>query len=202
MDVDGRPEDSPLCKGLEDIPADAFGAPAPEGLFRERVLAITSAKVRTRARRRRQLMASALTLFYVGSVGGTAVAVRNWYVTPASATPVVAQAERPSTPQAPPAPEEPPLTPVAAVVSVPAWEQLAVSLSHAASAEEQMRLLRTAGDRAMATGDLKLATQCYRRLLDLLQDQGGFMIQSNDNWLLARLKMARQQEKNHDSSNT
>jgi hypothetical protein len=56
--------------------------------------------------------------------------------------------------------------------------------------EEQIRLLRLAGDRYLYAGDVAAALDCYRQVLELTPPDELGPPEANDSWLLADLKLS------------
>jgi hypothetical protein len=186
-------ENDPLLEGL-GLPADAWRLPrAPEGL-REEVLARTSAAVRNRSRWRKILVGGVIAAAYAAGLA-TAVLVLGGAPIRQDTSPTVSEAAPSEA-----LPKPPPPQPVAAPDPEREPEEFAVLLARSSS-EQQMKLLKIAGDRYLNEyGDARLAMNYYRRLLALAPPE--MQPTLDDTWLLRSLKQARLQEESHENANS
>jgi hypothetical protein len=80
------------------------------------------------------------------------------------------------------------------------WEGFSIRVAEAGPAE-RVRLLRAAGDWYMEEfDDIETAASCYSAMFAASETDTQLDLQERDNWLLASLKMARLEEKNHDEN--
>ena len=192
-----EPEEPLLSAGLEGVPAEAFRPPEASPDFRRRVLAQTTARLRARARRRRAGMAAMVLCAYAAGVCTIGVVADFEPLRKHQAKTRLPQPLAPAV--AEPAQSQPALAPPPRQAYDA--EAFAVQLA-AAPPAERGRLLRSAGDRYLEQGDLRYATQCYRRLLNLVEPDAGYAVEARDSWLLATLKLARRKETSHDQRKT
>jgi len=186
---DFREDDSDLAA----LPREVFGIPAPSPAFREQVWLRTAARIRWRRRRRRWAIAGGLLAAYAA---GAITIVLAW-----RSEPVLSPPETKSISQAAMIPVS---SPAGAVTTAMLQDSEALTLALAkASAAERRSLLREAGDRYLEEyGDLARATQCYRRLLDVMPPEELKTVEYQDTWLLASLKLARHKETQDESPHT
>jgi hypothetical protein len=190
MDFD---EQEPLIEGLRELPREMFDLPNVSDDLRRAVLQRTTARVRVRPRRLRLAGMCAVALAYVAGLGTAAL----WPRTPAQAPTQVATAVSQE--------------PAAASVSTPDIASNVISPTRLdpqellarvpdAPREEQIRLLRQAGDLYLSQwNDVERALYCYRQVLELASSSGGVTVDPGDTWLLASLKLARIQETTHEN---
>jgi len=172
---------------------EAFGISAPSPAFREQVWLRTAARIRRRTLRRRWAIGGGLLAAYAA---GAITIVLGW-----RSEPVVSRPEVQRTAQTAVVPVS---LPAGAVTTAMLQDSEALTLALAkASSEERLSLLREAGDRYLEEyGDLRRATQCYRRLLDLMPFEELKIVEHQDTWLLASLKLARHKETQDESPHT
>jgi hypothetical protein len=182
-------DDEPLLDATDEIPREAFNtAVAPEEI-RDRAWRATSGYLRRRRIMRGALrMSAAAALFVCGiavGVMGSGMAMEpdtNSSQEPASALPA--------------AQKEPTFDDL-----LRDGEAFALLVKQAPK-EEQLALLRRAGDRYLSEdGDVKIALRCYRQMLDIADSPQALEADKNDSWLLMALKSDRQREKQHAEPN-
>jgi len=181
-------EEEQLWEGIATLSPSDFDTPEASDIFRESLLARTSTHVQARPRRRRMLTMAFVGLAYCA--GLATMSLRDGQDS-AEIAPVAAVQEL-----APKLETAPRNTNALTANS----EKLAYRVAMA-SEPEQRRLLKAAGDQyLLGRGDPGRATQCYGRLLDLMETDEATTVTSTDNWLLATLKLARLEEKTHVQS--
>jgi hypothetical protein len=184
-------ESEPLLEGTGALPRGAWDAPHVSAELREALLRRTSAIVRRRPRRWRALVVCAVAAAYVAGVG-TVV----WWPRAADTAgmPVTTAQNPPLT--GPQATEKP------VAVAAPSVDPSDL-LARVASAprDEQIRLLRQAGDLYLSQwGDVAGALYCYRQVLELMPASQPIALESSDTWLFASLKLARIQETAYENA--
>ena len=190
--MDTERHDEPLMEGLPSLPEGASDAEAPAGL-REAVWRQTSARVRRRGHVRRAVVACGLIAAYAGGLA-TAYLLAGAVPEPAGR---VAKDE-PVPVAATPAPEPAPVA--AAADNLPRDPEALAHLMSSQTREERAVVLERVGKRYLyEQGDVKLATRCYSRALALMP---AIELDSDDDWLLANLKQARQQEIGDENAST
>jgi hypothetical protein len=163
----------PLIEGPGTGPL-SFDLPrSPPGL-REKILVLTSAAVRSRARWRRMRLAAALVAIYAAGFATAAPFLLG------RARPPARVAEQPPTPgQAAPVPTDP--------------EEIRRRVPDAPPSE-RARLLQLAGDLFEKRGDFTAALECYGQVLELASPPT-LKSEPEDSWLLIALKQASRTEK-------
>ena len=196
MDTEQFDERAPLLDGVPELPKGALAAPEPPSHLRDAVWRRTAHRVHGRVRRRRALVAAGLLVAY-----GIGVGTAHLFGTAPTAPPAFVARNIPEvqTPQAEPA-EKAAEDPLPRQLLLDP-EGLARRIAEAPR-EERAHLLELAGNRFLADlGDIKSATQCYRGALELMPPAERTQFGPNDDWLLASLKQARQQEVAHENAN-
>jgi hypothetical protein len=196
--------DEPLLPDRELAPGD-WRLPVARPEFRSALANETARLVRRRARRRRWARAGQFALAYAAGVLTVigvwqAAAGRDRAENAVAVRPPAPHVSRPEAPppantQAPAVAAAPPKTqpPQAAAVDErrlsPAQLRARVA---GAPRDEQIRLLRLAGDRYLYDyEDLAAALHCYRQVLELDPPNQRRPFEPDDSWLLAELKNAR-----------
>lgn len=212
MNSEHLDDEMPLLDGLGNVPREAFARMQAPPELRDAVWRATAGNVRRRTRRRRAVTLCGVLIAYAAGFGSF------WAVMRQTAEPptVIAQQEGQQTVNlqqrhAPPetiATEFASPRPAAIPKTVPASTQLPrdpVALAERiaeAPKEERAKLFVQAGDRYLnETGDIKVATQCYRRALKLMDTAERTGITSRDTWLLASLKQASLEQTAHSKQN-
>jgi hypothetical protein len=152
---------------------------APEA-FREALFNETVAKVRARPRKRHMLTLAALVLAWGGGMA-------SMNAISGDTRDAAQQPKTAGTISLAPLPE--PALQTAAFDA----EAMARRIAEAPAAEK-IRLLQKTGDYYFARYDYRRATRCYARMLDLTSETEHA---PEDNWLLTRLKEARDEERHH-----
>jgi len=188
-------EDEPLLEEGGLSPEAWRTLLAPAGL-REALLALTSAELRARARRRRTLFAGAVAAAYAAGLATAFVILGGL---PESEGPVPAVSE---TAHEESVPETAPAHPVFSSDMLNDPEQFALLLARSPR-EQQVALLKTAGDTYLNEfGEVEQALHCYRRLLSIEPPVGDTQSNLDDTWLLRSLKQARLQEEHHENADS
>lgn len=181
-------DDEPLLDSTDEIPRDAFSTAVAPKDIRERAWSATSGHLRRRRMFRGALQCGgAAALFVCGiavGVMGSGMALETDTKSlkePAGAMPA---AQKPTFDDL-----------------LRDGEAFALLVKQAPK-EEQLELLRRAGDRYLSDdGDVKIALRCYRQMLDIADSPQALEVDENDSWLLTALKSDRQREKQHAEPN-
>jgi hypothetical protein len=164
--------DEPLIEGPGTGPL-SFDLPrSPPGL-REKLLDLTSAAVRSRARWRRARLAAALVAVYVAGLATAAP-----FLLGRARTPERTVEERPA-PGGAPGSTDP--------------EEIRRRVPDAPPSE-RARLLQLAGTLFEKRGDFAAALECYRQVLEL-SSPPALKSEPEDSWILVALKQATRTEK-------
>ena len=191
MSGEGSEESEPLLEGTEALPQGAWDLPHVSAELREALLRRTSAMVRGRPRRWRALMVCTVAAAYVAGVGSVV-----WWPRAADTAgmPVTTAQNPPLT--GPQATEKPVAVGAASVDPCDLLARVA-----SAPRDEQIRLLRQAGDLYLSQwDDVAGALYCYRQVLELMPASQPITLESSDTWLLASLKLARIQETAYENT--
>ena len=193
--MNDRWDDDDLTPGGTGLPQEAFSLPDAPDELRQTLLAQTSRMVRRR-RWRGRIMAVGVT----AAAYAMGLATMAWGPNP-DQSPATALVDRVHVAETESISVEPEYsweeTP-ATLFSDPEAFTLRVA---GAGREERLRLLREGGDYYLEVqGDVRVATICYERLLDGLQEGGGIGLRPSDTWLLRGLKTGRMEEWNDDEN--
>jgi len=181
--------------GLESLPAGSFSSKNPPVQLRESIWRQSSAIVRGRRRRRRELLVGLVLLAYAAGMG-TACFV------PGSHGADLAGGVRQEGGWGPANKEG---SPAADSSEMDQWlldpERLEAELA-AAEPSRHQELLKRAGDlRLSRQMDIEGALRCYRQFLDSESPLEQARPEAGDSWLLVFLKHARQKEMSREKRN-
>ncbi len=205
MDSEHFDETEPLLDGIGELPGEALAHSLPPPGMREVVWQATAGRIRGRTRRRRALVACGLLFAYAAGLGSFWMATQRTPKVPfviarqEEGDPVETRQSRATTEDAiltdgsHPTKVEPEAAPAAArtPTRLPRDPEAVSLLIARAPKEERPGLLIRVGDRYLnKQGDIKRATQCYRRALNLMADAGRTEVTSHGTWLFASLKQA------------
>lgn len=171
---------------LRSLGKDAFDVPTLSDALRDDILARTSRRVRRKPARKRMMAIGCMVAMYVA--GALTVMLGRSETTPRMLVPPTAKvtvpAEAPSKPS-PPTPEQ-------LLARVPG-----------AGHDEQMRLLREAGDIYLNNYvDIDRALNCYRQVLELGSVYGQPPSNPDDTWLFASLVSSARKETRDESESS
>lgn len=175
---------------LRSLGEDALDFPALSDSLRNEILARTSRHVRRRPMRRRAMAAGCIVVAYVAGALTTGL-VWNGTTAQTFVLPRLADTAKMAVPaKAPPKPSSP--TPEQLLAQVPD-----------AGHEEQMRLLREAGDIYLNDyADMDRALNCYRQVLELGSVYGQPRLNPDDTWLFASLVSSARKETRHEGKSS
>lgn len=175
---------------LRPLGKDAFDFPALSDSLRNEILARTSRHVRRRPMRRRAMAAGCIVAAYMA---GALTTELFWNRTTAQefVLPVLTDTAKMAVPA-----EAPPRT------RLQNPEQLLAQVPDAGH-EEQMRLLREAGDIYLNDyADMNRALNCYRQVLELGSVYGQPRLNPDDTWLFASLVSSARKETRYEGKSS
>lgn len=187
MQRESYEDDEPLAQGITPS-SGMFELPADVAALRERLLVQTTGIVTGGVRRKRFSRVAGWALAYAAGLATAWFGLERFNYQAPQAAQVAARPNAVAAPAAElksePAPAQRRITP----------EGLRLRVA-GASRDNQIELLKQAGDLYLRErNDLRSAVQCYQQVLELSERPEQLAVLSEDSWLLAELKSARQSQ--------